>query len=77
MEVRATTGAVLGPPWQQAENGYIVRPVSVEEEGKGKTDILVLISLYYGFRAGGGGLTAFHPLPACCVLSGLNGSMDV
>lgn len=26
IEVVATTGALLGPPWQQKENGYIMRP---------------------------------------------------
>eukprot|EP00752_Nemacystus_decipiens_P005518 g4992.t1 len=34
VEIRATTGATLGPPWQQAENGFIVRPVAAEGADK-------------------------------------------
>lgn len=35
VELLATSGAVLGPPWQQAENGYIVRPAATDAGGKG------------------------------------------
>ena len=28
IDIIATTGALLGPPWQQKENGYIVKPQS-------------------------------------------------
>lgn len=35
VEIKATTGAVLGPPWQQAENGVIVRPVAADGDAKG------------------------------------------
>lgn len=35
VEIKATSGAVLGPPWQQAENGFIVRPAAAEESEKG------------------------------------------
>lgn len=31
MEILATNGALLGPPWQQKENGYIVRPTKDSE----------------------------------------------
>ncbi|CAM9298901.1 unnamed protein product, partial [Hapterophycus canaliculatus] len=34
VEIKATSGATLGPPWQQAENGYIVRPAATEANGK-------------------------------------------
>jgi L-ascorbate metabolism protein UlaG (beta-lactamase superfamily) len=27
VDIRATTGALLGPPWQSKENGYILRPI--------------------------------------------------
>lgn len=30
LDVRATKGPVLGPPWQRPENGYIVRPMDGE-----------------------------------------------
>jgi L-ascorbate metabolism protein UlaG (beta-lactamase superfamily) len=26
MDIRATTGALVGPPWQTRENGYVLRP---------------------------------------------------
>ncbi|CAN0529060.1 unnamed protein product, partial [Ectocarpus sp. 8 AP-2014] len=35
VEIKATTGAILGPPWQQAENGVIVRPVAADGDEKG------------------------------------------
>ena len=28
VEVEAISGATLGPPWQQAENGYFIRPAA-------------------------------------------------
>eukprot|EP00904_Undaria_pinnatifida_P000822 jgi/Undpi1/10740/HiC_scaffold_29.g13188.m1 len=31
VEVEATTGPTLGPPWQQAENGYFIRPSAAGE----------------------------------------------
>ncbi|CAM9785584.1 unnamed protein product, partial [Ectocarpus fasciculatus] len=34
VEIKATSGAVLGPPWQQAENGVIVRPVAADGDDK-------------------------------------------
>ncbi|CAM9432102.1 unnamed protein product [Ectocarpus sp. 6 AP-2014] len=34
VEIKATTGAILGPPWQQAENGVIVRPVAADGDDK-------------------------------------------
>lgn len=33
VEIMATSGATLGPPWQQAENGFVVRPAAVPEDG--------------------------------------------
>ena len=38
VEVEATTGPTLGPPWQQAENGYFIRP-SAAGEGVGELTV--------------------------------------
>ncbi len=35
VEITATNGAVLGPPWQQAENGMVVRPAAADGSEKG------------------------------------------
>lgn len=33
MEIIATTGALLGPPWQQRENGYLIKPADDTSSG--------------------------------------------
>ncbi|CAN0276609.1 unnamed protein product, partial [Laminaria digitata] len=30
VEIEAINGATLGPPWQQAENGYFIRPAAAD-----------------------------------------------
>lgn len=42
VEIKATSGATLGPPWQQAENGFVVRPAAAEGSEKGARSVLVL-----------------------------------
>lgn len=55
VEIEATSGAVLGPPWQQAENGYLVGPAPVNgKEGELRKDawVGVLLGCLFGGRAG-------------------------
>lgn len=61
VSLRATSGARVGPPWQQKENGYIIRPAAASPgaEGKEETDRSIC---RLGRRESGEGLKTCSPI---------------
>ena len=40
IELTATSGALLGPPWQEKENGYLIRPYTPHKSSSGNNIVI-------------------------------------
>jgi len=47
VEIKATAGALLGPPWQPKENGYLIRALSTTSSASNSIELINKYDVYY------------------------------